>query len=74
MLDMKPLIKPKTVSDMYEGQHYTCAFDVHAEPDRRWFWVVHYTVTTDIVGASPTLKGATREARRNIRELKKRVG
>lgn len=73
-VDAKPFITPKRVSGEYEGHRYTLVFDVHAEPDRRWFWVVHFTKVYDIPGAAPTLQQATNAARRSIREMKKRVG
>jgi hypothetical protein len=73
-IDARSMIKPKSISVQYEGHHYTCTFDPHAPPDRRWYWQVHFTQVYDIHGGAPSLQQAQNSARRNIREMKKRVG
>lgn len=67
-------IRPKHVREKYEGQQYECIYDRSAPPELQWFWIVHFTSTTDIVGGAPTLAGAQRQARRKVREMLKNYG
>lgn len=66
-------IKPKSEHAVYEGQSYTCTFDPHAIPDRRWFYHIKYKREYDVVGARASLQQAHQAARKHIRDINKDV-
>ena len=70
-LDIKPHIRPKKVTEKYEGHSYVCIFDVNAPPMNRWFFVATYTRAYPIHGSAPTLAMAHARARKSIRTMKK---